>query len=226
MNFSMLATDLRSALSTMQTSIATAVNQAPSIPIIGASLGNNPGLTQAIGSKANSLQSGFQAVASDISANPAASDSIITGYVQSELASVATNILVTPDINADGTWRFEMQLHQDLAVATVHPQFDAGLGSYLSVSGGGSIDLKVGMDYLLQFTFDPTTSAIALESTNLSTIDSSLPNAPLAIEISAAPSAGFSLDGQIGRAVAPLGHQQRHAVYRHVRREHCFAQPG
>ena len=196
-NFSVLASNLGNALTTVQTSIATAVNLAPSIPVIGASLGNNPALTQAIGSKSNSLQSGFQAVANDLAANPNASDSVITGYVQTELASAASGIVVAPDINADGSWRFEMQLHQDSTLASVHPQFDAGLGSYLSVSGGGDIDLNVGLDYLLQFTFDPKTNTIALESTNLSTVNSSLPNDSLAIEISATPSADFSLNGEL-----------------------------
>ena len=118
--------------------------------------------------------------------------------MQNELASVATNVVVTPDVDADGTWRFEMLLHQDLAAATVHPQFDAGLGSYLSVSGGGDIDLDVGMDYLLQFTFDPTTSAIALDPTDLSSVNSMLPSASLAIEVSATPSADFSLQATLG----------------------------
>ncbi|HEY1600964.1 MAG TPA: putative Ig domain-containing protein [Pirellulales bacterium] len=196
-DFSMLAGDLQSTLSTLETNVSTAVNQAPSIPILGANLGNNPGLTQAIGSKANSLQSGFQAVASDIASHPGASDLVIAGFVKSELSSVATGIVVTPDINPDGTWRFQLQLHQDLATSSVHPQFDADLGSFFSLSSSGSIDLKVGMDYLLQFTFDPTTSAIALESTNLSTVDPTLPNAPLALEVSATPSAGFSINGTL-----------------------------
>jgi hypothetical protein len=196
-DFSVLAGDLHNALSTLQTSISTAVNLAPSIPIVGGNLGNNPGLTQAINSKSNSLQSGFQAVASDIAANPSASNSVIVGYVQSELAAVATSIVVMPDINPGGTWRFQMLLHQDFATSTVHPQFDADLGSFLSLSGGGSIDLKVGMDYLLQFTFDPTTSVIALEPTSLSSVNSMLPSTPLAIEVSAAPSGGFSLNGVV-----------------------------
>jgi hypothetical protein len=198
MDFSLLAGDLQSALTTVQTSLATAVNQAPSIPILGASLQNNPALTQGIARKASDLQTAFQAVANDLSASPNASDATVVGYVQTELASLATNIVVTPEIDADGSWRFAMQLHQDLAVASVHPQFDAGLGSYFNVSGGGGLDLSVGMDYLLQFTFDPTVSALSLESTNLSSVDPSLPNAPLAIEVSAAPSADFSLEATLG----------------------------
>ncbi|MGH7136308.1 MAG: hypothetical protein ACREHD_11250, partial [Pirellulales bacterium] len=198
MDFSLLAGDLQSALATVQTSVATAVNQAPSIPILGAGLQNSPALTQTIAGKANDLQAALTAVANDLSANPNASDATIVGYVQSELASDATNIVVTPEIDADGSWRFAMQLHQDSAVASVHPQFDAGLGGYFNVSGGGGLDLSVGMDYLLQFTFDPKTSALSLESTNLSSVDPSLPNAPLAIEVSAAPSADFSLDATLG----------------------------
>ena len=200
-DFSLLAGDLQSTLSTLETNLSTAVNQAPSIPILGANLGSNPGLTQAIGSKANSLQSGFQAVARDVASNPSASESVIIGFVQNELSSAApgiAGIVVTPDIDADGTWRFQMQLHQDLATSSVHPQFDADLGSFFSLSSSGSLDLKVGMDYLLQFTFDPTTGAIALEPTNLSTINPTLPNAPLALEVSAAPRAGFSIDGTLG----------------------------
>ena len=60
--------------------------------------------------------------------------------------------------------------------------------NFFRLTSSGSIDLKVGMDYLLQFTFDPTTGAIALESTNLSAVNPTLPNAPLALELSAAPS--------------------------------------
>lgn len=199
MDFSLLAGDLQSALTTVQTSVATALNQAPSVPILGASLQNNPALTQTIARKANDLQTAFEAVANDLSANPTAADATIVGYVQARLGSVASNIVVTPEIDADGSWRFTMQLHQNSAVASVHPQFDAGLGSYFNVSGGdGGLDLRVGMDYLLQFTFDPKTSALSLESTNLSSVDPSLPDTPLAIEVAAAPSAGFSLDATLG----------------------------
>ncbi len=105
-DFSMLAGDLQSSLSTLETSVSTAVNQAPSIPILGAGLGSNPGLTQAIGGKATSLQSAFQAVASDVASHPGASDAVIMGFVQNELSSVGTGIVVTPNINADGTLAF------------------------------------------------------------------------------------------------------------------------
>ena len=157
-DFSMLAGDLQSTLSTLETNVSMAVNQAPSIPILGANLGSNPGLTQAIGAKANSLQSGFQAVARDVASSPSPSDSVIMGFVQNELSSVGTGIVVTPNINADGSWRFQIQLHQDLATSSVHPQFNADLDNFFSLSSSGNIDLKVGMDYLLQFTFDPTTA--------------------------------------------------------------------
>ncbi len=196
-DFSMLAGDLSNALSTLQTSITTAVNLAPSIPVIGSSLGTNSGLTQALSNKANSLQSGFQAVATDINNNPSDSNSVISGFVQSELGSTATSIVVTPDINSDNTWRFQMLLHQDYATFSAPAQFDTGMGSFITLSTKGDLDLKVGMDYLLQFTFDPTTSAIALETTNLSTVNPLLPNASMAIDVTATPSAGFSIEGTL-----------------------------
>ncbi|HEY2827515.1 MAG TPA: hypothetical protein VGJ04_07950, partial [Pirellulales bacterium] len=196
-DFSMLAGDLHNSLSTLQTSITSAVNLAPSIPVIGSSLGNNSGLTQALSNEANSLQSGFQAVANDVANHSGASDSTIAGFVQNELSSTATNIVVTPDINPNGAWRFQMLLHQNATLASVPLQFDTGLGNFISLSSSGSLNLNVGMDYLLQFTFDPTSKILGLESTNLSTVNPTLPNASLALEVSAAPSAGFSITGTL-----------------------------
>src|SRR5439155_26473929 len=81
----------------------------------------------------------------------------------------ATDIMVMPDIDADGSWEFRLLLHQDLVASTVPLQFDLGLGHFLTFDTTGGVAFGLGVDYLLDFTVDPTTPSLTLNSTNLQT---------------------------------------------------------
>ncbi len=213
-----LATDLHGSLASVQSNLTTAINYAPVMPIVGDQLAGNSAIGQLVSANGDRVVDVFQGLPGIVSQQYPGSPPTTTqlvDLVKQQLVSVAgdltadhqitpSDVVVTPNVGGGSAWRFELLVHQDLTPAAAHPQFKAALGNYLTVDASGSgnlnIDLNVGIDYLLQFTFDTANNTLALEPTSLSGQfpgNSQLSNASLAVEITAAPSAGFSASGRV-----------------------------
>ncbi len=213
-----LATELHGSLASVQSNLTTAINYAPVMPIVGDQLAGNSAIGQLVSANGDRVVGVFQGLPGIISQQYPGSPPTTTqlvDLVKQQLVSVAgdltadhqittSDVVVTPNVGGGSAWRFELLVHQDLTPAAAHPQFKAALGNYLTVDGSGSgnlnVDLNVGIDYLLQFTFDTANNTLALEPTSLSGQfpgNPQLANASLAVEITAAPSAGFSASGRV-----------------------------
>jgi uncharacterized repeat protein (TIGR03803 family) len=81
-------------------------------------------------------------------------------------------------------------------------QFNLGLPSFLGLSVTSNVNVNLTSDYLLDFSFDPTTNALAIKNTDLTTQAAALPNAslphdPFAITLSAQPATKTIGSGQL-----------------------------
>jgi hypothetical protein len=211
-NFQTLGQDLAADLSAIQSSVNAAYQTATAIPIIGTDLQNNTTISK--------LLSQFNTVATQLeSLGTQANGSSVATLVQNQLLSAlgpaglnwlaefnppggsAGNeyIAVTPDQGSDGTLEVEMLLTVSAATTV---QFNLGLPSFLGLSVTSNVNVNLTSDYLLDFSFDPTTNALAIKNTDLTTQAAalnyaSLPHDPFAITLSAQPATKTIGSGQL-----------------------------
>ncbi len=207
-NFTNLASSLDSQLTGMQTQLTSTLNNyqtgpLSSIPLVGKSLGS---AAQIVSSFSTQLKSGLAGLGT--LSNPTDSQ------IQNALAGVpllvngADGVIVTrPNGPASETFAVQMRLQRAATPAGGSFSFNTGLPSLpLSVATSGTIDVSVGFAFELAFTYNSTNQQVTLDSNkNLSGLaapDGNHPIVdplhPLAIFVSASPSAGFSASATLG----------------------------
>jgi hypothetical protein len=184
-NFGNLATALHDKLHLVESNVVAALNYAPAMPIVGDQLGSIAQVINTIGDGLAGTFGTLMVASSDSSTSQTVHDAILNYINGFDGGATATNVIVQPNIDAGGTWEFNILLHQAPVVSSFHPHFDVALGNYLKFSAATEADritLLVGMDYRLKFTFDP--------AGNFALADADLP-APqtkeLAFTVTAAP---------------------------------------
>jgi hypothetical protein len=189
------ANGLQSDLGNLQGQINTvlnAVNQTPTIPFVGNQLGKVP---QGVVFTQNVLSEINTAISSASDTTSLQSD------LQSQLGSLAKQVVVTQNNDTDSTVSVQVLFHQDLAKSTLPINFDLGLpGIPLAGPTTGGVNLSVGFDYDLAVTFDPTTNAItfdtAQQTNHLS--QSTLQNNAMVLDVNATLPSSFTAQVTLG----------------------------
>ena len=209
-NFTALSGDLKSDLGQIKTSINSAIQAALSIPIIE-DLTFLSSETDGLTSLGTLLASALDSIPSTLDNSPSLGTEIQQQVYQALLSpNPKTGNWQLADLNDQNGGTVEMndvQVQTDvgshetfsieLLVSATNPAnvgFSLGLGNFLKFSASvGSVPLMLTTDYLLSFTFDPTTLALSLNNTVSLASQSAvspggaltLPDVPLAIVLEA-----------------------------------------
>jgi hypothetical protein len=195
-DFNQFGQALNNRLDTVQSTLDQAINSAGAIPLIGDQLASNPAVTgaaaqlKAIGQTLEGVTDQTQAgVRSALFAllNPVnGTGPRILAPLHGPAGGTVTDQDITVDVppGGSGNWHIQMHLHQDVVPSNNNAlSSDLDLGSFLAIGTKGNLTLTVGLDDLLDFTFNTTSGSVSLGSTSLHSIDPSLPDAPFALQL-------------------------------------------
>ena len=117
---------LGTQIDSIQSALHNVLNTAAAIPVIGNDLGNNTAIKNIVG-QFDDLAAQFQKVESQVNQATNPSTSTIVGFVQQQISSLlgstlgdtngdgqvdGNDVVVTPNIDPDGSWEFKFLLQQ------------------------------------------------------------------------------------------------------------------
>ncbi len=214
-NYEHIANSLDIELLAMQGRIITALNTVQTgltsqVPLVGNKLGN---AAQFVSQFSQELKLGIADLGTDATPTEAEIQASLTSHLSDFLGGTSVTVQTS-----GSTTTVEMLLQHSIVSADTSVSFDTGLLSLpISISAAGTLDVSVGFALNLKFTINTSNESVFINSNSGTNIngaaapDANHPivdyNNPLAIFVSATPSASFHANatfGFVSGTAAPL----------------------